>query len=355
MARTPWMALVSAQLANGPAHLSVPRDTLSPLTGPAFSTRLLIGAPPSRCAPHCQACTQSGCPSTKGSKRPPDNIHRWLHPTGDRQRRSCLHGPRDRSSQDLPPPFSCIINHCRAGWTPPGGRPASGARPPGYICSRHPNARPALLQVLEADMPMSRSGHVECSLVAKLDTVTSRGCEVALHWLPSHCGIEGNKEADTLTKGAHEPSTPMCTAISALDGTQAVLNPTIPRDHPHGQVACGNPPQPFPHKIECRERAVLLRLRLNCANTAARLHHQGRAASPACTNCSEPEMTDHALRLCPHHVAARSLLEVAYRHLGLPTTSLEALLFPRGTDLKRMRAFRSLLRYLESTGLHQRL
>lgn len=79
------------------------------------------------------------------------------------------------------------------------------------------NSRPALFQVLEADMPMSHSGHVEHSLVAKKHMVTSRGCEVKLHWLPFHCGIKGIEEADSLARGAHDPPTPLCTAISALD------------------------------------------------------------------------------------------------------------------------------------------
>lgn len=73
------------------------------------------------------------------------------------------------------------------------------------------DSRPAVIQVLEADMPVSRSGHDGRSLVAKLHTATSRGCEVTLHWLHSHWGIEGNDEADTLAKVAHDPSTPMCT------------------------------------------------------------------------------------------------------------------------------------------------
>lgn len=217
------------------------------------------------------------------------------------------------------------------------------------------DSRPALLRVQAADQPMSRSGHVERSLVAKLQRVISRGCEVRLHWLPAHSGIGGNEEADALAKGAHDPSTPLCTDVCALDVARVILHGVVRGLHPDARVASGSPPMLLPTSLERRDRALLLRLRLDCCDTAARLHRQGRVDSPACSNCSQPETIEHILCSCPHHATARTNLEAAYQNLGLPTTSLEALLFPRGPEWARKAAFRRLLLFLEDTGLMERL
>ncbi|KAL1439785.1 hypothetical protein MTO96_009638 [Rhipicephalus appendiculatus] len=60
----------------------------------------------------------------------------------------------------------------------------------------------------------------------------------------------------------------------------------------------------------------------------------------------------HLLLVCPTHDQQRRPLLLAYRSLGLPTSTQDDLLFPATWQEP---AFKSLLDYLESTGLSSRL
>ncbi|XP_077544684.1 uncharacterized protein LOC144157810 [Haemaphysalis longicornis] len=104
------------------------------------------------------------------------------------------------------------------------------------------DSRPALLRLQSADQPGSSSGHVERSLVAKLNAVASRGCTVQLHWLPAHMGIPGNEAADALAKGAHQPGTPASQDVTAFDAPRQILARMALTRHPDPRVVSGQAP-----------------------------------------------------------------------------------------------------------------
>ncbi|XP_077541080.1 uncharacterized protein LOC144153302 [Haemaphysalis longicornis] len=178
------------------------------------------------------------------------------------------------------------------------------------------DSRPALLRLREADQPSSSCGHVETSFAAKLHAVASGGCNIRLQWLPSHMGIPGNDAADALAKGAHQPVTPVSQDVTEFDAARQQLAKVALAMHPDRRVVSGQTPRVLPGRLSRDVRSLLLRLRLNCVDVAARLHRQGRRSSPP---------------------------------------RLENLLHPAGPDATRRDVFRLLLAYLEATGLAQRL
>lgn len=218
------------------------------------------------------------------------------------------------------------------------------------------DSRSALLRLRAADQPASSSGYVERSLAAKLHAVEAQGCPLRLHWLPSHVNITGNEVADALAKGAaRQAGVPASRDVVSFDAARTILARVVEAMHPDARVVSGQAPRVLPGRISRDARSLLLRLRLNCCNVGARLHHQGRRASPTCADCPEPETLEHLLCSCPQHDTARTQLRAELQRLGAPSHKLEDFLFPTGPDAIRREVFQHLVNFLVTTGLALRL
>ncbi|XP_077511837.1 uncharacterized protein LOC144122143 [Amblyomma americanum] len=192
-------------------------------------------------------------------------------------------------------------------------------------------------------------------LAWRLDKLCTRGTRIRLIWVPTHVGVLGNEEADSLAKAAHSPGTPLSKNLCSLDLARSIVDRLLLLDHPDPRVANGHPPYPLPNLgLLCKERSLLLRLRVGCANIGSRLFRIGLSDSPGCSLCNYPEeTTQHLLCDCPAFVSERTIMVAHYRSIGLPSTSADDLLFPGGHH--PVKAFRHLLSFLEATGLSGRL
>ncbi|XP_075743150.1 uncharacterized protein LOC142796433 [Rhipicephalus microplus] len=194
-----------------------------------------------------------------------------------------------------------------------------------------------------------RAGLTGSLLATKYRALAAAGTSVSFHWLPSHVGIAGNEEADTLAKAAHQLGTPITQTVAVRDYSQARIKKLLASVHPDQRVANGRGPRRLPEAgLTRRERANLLRLRTGCVWTAARRYLKGCSASPACSRCGDPETLEHLLCACPALAQERSRVTAAYRRHGLPATTLEHLLFPSRPHLP---ALRSLVEFLDETGI----
>lgn len=190
-------------------------------------------------------------------------------------------------------------------------------------------------------------------LSTRLTALQDAGHPVSLHWIPAHVGIPGNEAADTLAKDAHHTTVPLSRAVTEGDFTGLRLRRHLATHHPDKRVALGCPPRPLPQRgLARRETSLLLRLRIGCSWTAARSYRLGRATSPACSSCGEPETIEHLLLACPAYLQQRGPLLQEFRRLGLPSGKEEDLLFPGRHHLS---ALRGVVEFLDSSGLSARL
>ncbi|XP_075723548.1 uncharacterized protein LOC142765778 [Rhipicephalus microplus] len=77
----------------------------------------------------------------------------------------------------------------------------------------------------------------------KLHVVQQTGCDVSLHWIPSHTGIPGNKVADCAATVAHDPNTGGTIFVCSADAGCLLTARYWRECHTNPRVAAGKPPR----------------------------------------------------------------------------------------------------------------
>ncbi|XP_037501543.1 uncharacterized protein LOC119375437 [Rhipicephalus sanguineus] len=190
----------------------------------------------------------------------------------------------------------------------------------------------------------------------KLRVVLQSGCELSLHWVPSHVGIPGNEDADRAAKEAHDPSNEFTDFVSSADVGRLLVTRYVRGKHPDPRVASGNAPRRLPPKgLSRRDLRLLLRLRIGCHYAAERKHRLSGQGSPYCADCGKLETLQHLLLHCTALDASRKTMLDVYARLGLPRSCDKDLLFPecRGDLVKQ--ALSALLEFIDGSGLRDRV
>ncbi|EEC11477.1 conserved hypothetical protein [Ixodes scapularis] len=213
------------------------------------------------------------------------------------------------------------------------------------------DSRTALRHLLRTDdaPPLARS---VVSLTLRL---RDRGWEIAFQWVPSHCGIPGNEEADKLAGLVHDnPDFPASTA-SRFNDARLLVRRRERASHPDPATAAGRPPVRVSRRLPRGHSALLHRLRTDSASSPLVLSVLQPDLYPACPNCGDEGSAGHLFLRCERYVPARAALAQRYAELGLPATTETALLFPPGPQSTVERAHNVLLEYLDDAGLSSRL
>lgn len=131
--------------------------------------------------------------------------------------------------------------------------------------------------------------------LAKLMTRLSNNLNIALQWIPAHCGVSGNEEADQLAKQGAKTEQPN-TQVTYREKVSIIKAITRPQQE-----------QDAYHLLNRAEQVVMVRLRSGHNRLNAHLYRKYKLVpSPLCP-CGEEEQTaEHVLQRCKRHDQERA-------------------------------------------------
>ncbi|XP_037501554.2 uncharacterized protein LOC119375447 [Rhipicephalus sanguineus] len=149
------------------------------------------------------------------------------------------------------------------------------------------DSRSALAAISREDL----GGHLAQRIARQLHALRNDGCDITLHWVPSHVGIPGNEAADRAVKVAHDPGTAITGFVSSADVGRLLVARHVREQPPDARVASGNPPRRLPPKgLSRADLRLLLRLRIGYNRAAECLHRLSGRGSTYCSDCGDTEM-----------------------------------------------------------------
>ena len=167
------------------------------------------------------------------------------------------------------------------------------------------------------------------SLFTKLTDLSKR-YNTTLQWIPAHCGLRGNKLADTLAKqGAHLEQIDSTT--TTYSGEKTIIKSGLKRqwklEHPKYNKADAY------NQLERHEQVVIFRLRANHNKLNQHLYNTFKVGDTDQCPCAEKAQT-------AEHILQRCQLYKELRVRTWPQPTLEAQkLYGCLTDLQRTAAF----------------
>ena len=190
----------------------------------------------------------------------------------------------------------------------PGGQKVSASMAVGKHCSNYRAETEALIQAASI---VQASDH-DCKQVVflsdalsvlqayqnhKLPNLTKALQQVAttrravLQWIPAHCGISGNVQADILAKeGARGEQ--HANNVSFSEKKTLIRALTMPRSRTDDY-----------HLLSWKQQVILERLHTGHNRLNSHMHRKlKQAPSPTCPCGQEEQTTEHVLERCPLHI-----------------------------------------------------
>ena len=129
----------------------------------------------------------------------------------------------------------------------------------------------------------------------------SQGANVAVQWIPAHCGLAGNEEADRLAKHGstleqHNHKVSYREAKTLLKSKIRSCSKEL-KDH--------NPEDPM-LKLPRKQQVVIFRLRTGHCRLRSHLHRLGLSHTPNCPCDTGPHTPEHILQSCPQYQDLRT-------------------------------------------------
>uniref|UniRef100_L7M0K7 Putative tick transposon n=1 Tax=Rhipicephalus pulchellus TaxID=72859 RepID=L7M0K7_RHIPC len=202
-------------------------------------------------------------------------------------------------------------------------------------------------------------------IMIMLTEASQSGHTITLQWIPSHCGIAGNEQADAEAKMAHTTGEVVSIHFSRYD-INALLSKAIKtsmtrlwNDPDYRQERLYRLDSGRAFRLPCRLRrdqeTLLHRLRLGVAYTRRYLCKIGQEQNPNCSVCHTSETIHHILCVCPQYATERQSLKRLIDRLDCRPFSEEKLLGAWERVDHAQRSLKSLFRFLSETGLDARL
>ena len=176
----------------------------------------------------------------------------------------------------------------------------------------------ACLQTLQRG-PTAQPEALAADIWATLNSLTDKGKNITLQWVPGHAGIQGNEDADMLANRAaaelDQDAIPLNMASERAAIRRKIAKWTAARVRPH------LPPTPNHDDLTRWEQTTLSQLRVGKSILTRKILHEiGLATNLDCKECGEEDSVRHLLTECPAYTNARARLS------GGPLPSLECVL-----------------------------
>ena len=129
----------------------------------------------------------------------------------------------------------------------------------------------------------------------------SQGANVAVQWIPTHCGRAGNEEADRLARHGstleqHNHKVSYREAKTLLKSKIRSCSKEL-KDH--------NPEDPM-LKLPRKQQVVIFRLRTGHCRLRSHLHRLGLSHTPDCPCDTSPHTPEHVIQCCPDYKDLRN-------------------------------------------------
>lgn len=129
----------------------------------------------------------------------------------------------------------------------------------------------------------------------------SQRTQVAVQWIPAHCGLAGNEEADRLARlgSRQEQTSPPVSYKEAKTLIKRKLQTQFKEHHSHPSD------DQMPH-LQRRQQTTIFRLRTGHCRLRDHLYRLGLSHTPDCTCQTGPQTPEHILQSCPLYQDART-------------------------------------------------
>lgn len=227
------------------------------------------------------------------------------------------------------------------------------------------DSKPAL-QTIDCVLRRGPYYSMAIEIAELLDHANRNGHNIIFQWIPSHCGVIGNEQADAEAKAALNNATEVRIPFSRTD-TNALLRSVIRNctlehwtrpDRQHKRVHKCGPEMKFrmPRKLKRSQTSMVHRIRLGVAFTQQYRHMIGCSdTSPNCEYCQVPETLEHIFCVCPAYAQERQQLVSSIAKVDKRPLSDDFLLGPWPNANSAALITRAAIAFLQATGLDARL
>jgi ribonuclease HI len=149
----------------------------------------------------------------------------------------------------------------------------------------------------------SQTNHELGSLIDSLERLACCFTKSTVQWIPAHCNVPGNEEADKLAKqgGALQQNDLGSTYEEAKTAIKASLMSKWKQDHP------GHIKNDAYHQLSRQDQVIVFRLRTGHNRLRYHLYHKfGIGSTDQCDCGTGPMTAEHLLQICPSFVNERN-------------------------------------------------
>lgn len=218
----------------------------------------------------------------------------------------------------------------------------------------------SVLKSLESTIKINKESHLILEIRHKIKLLKSLNKDVALYWIPAHCNISGNEEADKLAKDSirNGIDTQMSTPIKDFKSfwkenmLQSFHNWCIESANTKGKYYFTNfykdKRKPWFDNLDLKRRTVVIINRIRSGHTSVKKHlFRFNIVEDINCSCGYEESVDHIMWQCDKfNVQRKTFLKVLNKYMGPGPYSTEQIISSSNQSV-----FNGFIKYIDSLNI----